>query len=335
MKRSRNIDYIKGFLVLSMIIYHCSSASAFPDIQKIRSHLSFLHYAFLIVSGYLCGVHYFPKLTEHRLTVRKRILSRAIRLMILFLAANVVFHLLGLGDRTALSELAANPSRVLTAMFVTIDGSYVAFEVLYYISMCLVLVSVLFILRSMKAILYASLAVVVTAMFLPGQYVVFMSLGCIGLAAGMLVSRGYPDSFHQTLLRFPLLPLAFLAANALLSDIRSDTDTAHYILIPLRLMESYCWFLVAAWAFSSLSDRHRLCSAFASLGQYTLLCYLVQMPCVRVVNHVFRGPGWIGAFHYVLCVAVVFMATYGMVLCVTWLREESAIVDVLYMKGFQ
>ena len=334
MKRNRNIDHIKGFLVLAMIAYHCSSASTFPAVRQIRGHLSFLHYSFLIISGYLCGMHYFPRLNEHRGALRRRIISRAIRIMILFLVANVVFHILGLADRTALSELAAHPSSVLTAMFVTIDGSYVAFEVLYYISMCLVLISVLFTLRSMRSILCSSLVVVGVAMVLPGQCVVFMGMGCVGLAAGMLASRGYLDSFYQTLLRLPLLPVAFLLADMLLlSDIRSDG--AHYIVIPLRLTESCCWFYVAVWTLSKLSDHHMMRGAIASLGQYTLLSYLVQMPCARIVNHAFGGPSWIGPFHYMVCVAIVFAFTLSVVLCVKWLREESEIVNVIYMRGFQ
>jgi hypothetical protein len=35
------------------------------------------------------------------------------------------------------------------------------------------------------------------------------------------------------------------------------------------------------------------------------------------------------------CVAIVFAFTLGTVLCVRWLREESEIVNVIYMKGFQ
>ncbi len=332
-ERSVNIDLIKGALVLTMVVYHCASASVAPEVRQVRGNLSFLHYSFLIISGYLCGIHYFPQLGERRAATCRRLVSRAGKIAVLFLMANVAYHILGLGDRDALSEALASPVRILTAIFVTIDGSYVAFEVLWYISLFLLLVSVLFRAKSMKSLVFSSLAVVGIAMFVPGQSVVFLSIGCIGLVAGMLASQGYLNRIYQALLKAPFLPVAFLVVDVLfLRDIRSDG--AHCIVIPLRFVEACSWFYIVVWILPRLSDRHRVRNAITLMGQYTLLSYLAQMPCARIASLAMRRLPWSSALLYLVSVAFVLAITYAVVLGVHWGRRQSRTIDAVYVKAF-
>src|SRR5574340_615283 len=64
--RNADLDIVKGMLVFVMLTYHCASViegSGFWQIIRwIPNQIAFIHFAFLILSGFLCGWHYYPKL---------------------------------------------------------------------------------------------------------------------------------------------------------------------------------------------------------------------------------------------------------------------------------
>ena len=62
-KRNDDIDIIKGFLVLIMIFFHCASMTMdiYPDLRIVPKILDWLHFGFILMSGFLCGWYYSPK----------------------------------------------------------------------------------------------------------------------------------------------------------------------------------------------------------------------------------------------------------------------------------
>ena len=58
--RIQELDDIKSSLVLIMLVFHSASGLTrhAETLAPICSALFFIHYAFLMVTGLLCGIHY-------------------------------------------------------------------------------------------------------------------------------------------------------------------------------------------------------------------------------------------------------------------------------------
>ena len=94
MKRNEEIDIIKGFLVLLMIFFHCASMAKdiYPDLRIVLKILDWLHYGFILMSGFLCGWYYLPKLKTDKRIVKNRIKIRGVKLVVLFVVINLFLY---------------------------------------------------------------------------------------------------------------------------------------------------------------------------------------------------------------------------------------------------
>lgn len=83
MENNRNqiIDFFRGIAILDMIIVHFSDY--FPlSIAKIISYTDIAIEGFILLTGFMVGYHYYPKYIQDRNRVIKRLLRRALQILI-------------------------------------------------------------------------------------------------------------------------------------------------------------------------------------------------------------------------------------------------------------
>jgi hypothetical protein len=331
-RRNRELDLAKGGLVLIMVLYHCASVSDSGQLDLVRQKIHFIHSAFLIISGFLCGIHYHPLAMISPSDVRKKLLRRGFKLIAIFLVATGVFHALGLshGPRT-LAEISSDAGLFMRHFVLTMDGRYVAFEILWYIAVFM-LICVPFI--ALPRVLPVFLIVlVVLPQLVAGLTAEFIAFGAVGMLAGVLAHRGWFTVWTSISRRFWMLfPLLVIVNLVWFAPTRWPGGPVSGVL--LRSIESLAWFYTFAFVLSRVSRPAGLPDAVVLLGKYTLFAYLLQMPCARLVRMVLVRAGLSGFTYYLVAVGLVGVGTWLLVKIANSGRSSYAWFDRVYRVCF-
>ena len=93
------MDLIKGCLVVMMVVYHSASSSPNAQVNLSVTHaIPFVHGGFVVVTGFLCGFHYWPLIRRSREDVVKRLLVSAAKLALVFEGCNIDMGVAGIGQ---------------------------------------------------------------------------------------------------------------------------------------------------------------------------------------------------------------------------------------------
>ncbi len=331
--RNRELDIVKGSLVFVMVAYHCASVSTFPELAVVKHHLRFIHSAFLMITGFLCGIHYYPQtlLGSASKDVRGRLVVRGLKLMVVFALGNVVFHALGLAKPPRpWREILCNGQLVLDHFILSADGRYLAYEILWYIGLFLVLAGVVIALRGLPLILAALLVV---PHVVEGQTAMFLTYGLVGMLAGLLSHRGAFDRVHVVLRRHGYLFL-ILGVAVVVWGSPAKYPGGRLVTVLGRSFESIAWFYALLFVCSRLPPTDRAPGVVASVGRYTLIAYLAQMPCARIVHYALAGMGLQGWRYYVPAVFVVGAGTWAFVWATARIRRRYTWADGAYRFWF-
>ncbi len=330
--RSPELDIIKGGLVVIMLLYHCTDRDFFPFTECLRSRIHFIHFAFLGISGFLCGYHYANREAATLGSAQRRLTVRAGKLLLLFLLTNLALCLAGQGATLAAWRNASAGWQVLFLnLVVSVNGSLVSFEILYLIALFLLTAGCL--LRIGRNGIWLLPALATSVVYLPGTTSLFMGFGCLAMWAGMLLraAPGFTATAacgHRLLLAPGLLAIHLAVSPALSSSVGRGW------IVPFYAAETCLWglsFLAVArftpgpWAGNVLS----------TLGRYTLLAYLVHLPLARILLRVWPSDnrGTNAAFIAVLLISI--SATYLTILFVAYARKRFPTSDRFYRAVFE
>jgi hypothetical protein len=330
--RNVDLDIVKGVLVLVMLLYHCASVSEDPSLKVILRKIDFIHYAFLAITGLLCGYHYHSAALVKPIEVQLRLLIRAGKLFGLFCFANTIYFSLGYA-RPGVERLRTLPSiwAVFRDVILRPPGDLVAFEVLCIIAGFIFLAAILIRVRSISWLLAA---VVMTPMVIPGVQILFIAMGCAGMLVGILAQKGCL-AFQEPLLSkwlwiFPvLLVLRIGFVPSLCMWVLSNR--ARLFLLSLEVL---LWFCSAIWIVKRFMSA-RIQSKVVLLGRYTLFCYMFQMLCARFVHSIFGYTQLKSVYSYGISVIIVGMVTYLMTVAIDGIRKAWPSCDKAYRIVFQ
>lgn len=321
--RNVHLDIIKGALVLTMIVYHCASGSGLVEVAFLRAKLDFLHYAFLVLAGFLCGSHYCIRIKESPGKVQRRLMKRALKLFAIVLGANLVFWVVGLGGDLALLREALHYPSALVEFFS--DGKNVAFEILYYIGVFLATCSLII---RFSARWPLAGAFVLLPCLIPGHTVRFVAFGYLGMLVGL---------FSQTE-RFWSLARWIDSHSGLLSAVLAAEVV---FLAPLSrfvpeicsiTLETILWF--AAYVYVAKRFLGKLGQDWLILlGKYTLFAYMLHVVLVRIMFSILSMGGAAGITCYVLLLVIVTAGTLALVRALDDMRRLG-VVDSLYRLAF-
>jgi hypothetical protein len=328
--RNVELDIIKGFLVLVMLFYHCASISDLASLRIIMRKIDFIHYAFLIITGFLCGYHYYPIIGSTRGKVRARLLSRSIKLIIIFAVGNVAYYFLGYGH-VDLGNVFIQSDLLVLFRSLLFRVPEVAFEILYLISLFLFAVGLIISFSWAKWFLLSVFLLPAVVDSIP---LLFMALGCAGMIIGMLVKDGYLDFLgpliHRHLWIFPLV-------LTMIITLVPTPDRWH-----VGTKGPFLFFLLATpiWLFSGLWAIEQTCSRYVQkqvvlLGRYTLLAYILQVVFARVICHILFGIGFKDFTYYGISLTIAGVTTWMAVFSVDKMRTISSFWDRTYRVVFQ
>ena len=80
-KRNDAIDFTKGFLVIVMVAHHLLNYF-FQGKPILFMYVNYATGAFIFISGVICGALYFNKYLDDKRYVRKRLITRGLKLII-------------------------------------------------------------------------------------------------------------------------------------------------------------------------------------------------------------------------------------------------------------
>ena len=312
-----------------MVVYHSASSSRDAQVNLgVTYAIPFIHGAFLAITGFLCGYHYWPMIHRSRETVVKRLFVRAAKLALLFAACNIALCVMGVGPQLGrLPVVLGDVRAVATNCIVGISGEYFSFEVLMYIAEFLCLAAMV---ARYSRVAHPILAVVVfLAVIVGGNTLLFLAFGAVGMEVGIAAGKGWLLAYDRRLRKARIALLLFLAASTV---IRSGYEplVSNAVKLPLRFIETILWFYV----FVGFAGGWQWCvDRLVILGKYTLFAYLFQMFVLRVLVRTGDSTGVSGWHGYFLHAIITMIVTYAAVILLDQLRRRDE-VDAFYRLAF-
>jgi hypothetical protein len=318
--RNATLDFVKGSLVVIMVLYHWLNYFVGLDWGGYR-YLRFLTPSFIFITGFLISHVYLAAYERDHARVRNRLVQRGVRLLLLFGALN-------LGAGMVLQERSSEATRVSwEAIFVTGDGG-AAFGILVPIGYFLILAPAALALSKRAGLSLAVIAAIPVCATIGlsladvfNGHLEMLAIALVGLAAGTAdISR------IDALGRRPAPLLAayslYLAAIAVFDAIFA----LQVIGVSLSLLVLYA--VGRAW--QSPAPVHR---AVVELGKYSLFAYVAQIAVLQVLRRGLRGHDLTGA-ELALPFIVALLATVVAVQLMALVRHRSTIADSMYRAVF-
>jgi len=320
------LDLAKGILVILMVVYH--SLNYTNEYHLAFRYLSFLPPSFILVTGFLVAIVYYPRYARGDTSVTGRLITRGLKLLALFIALNVAAQFVrspayGQSLSTGVPAFFAGWRDVLLRG----SGPSVAFEVLLPISYLLLLAPALLWLahRHVAALPALTVLVVGTGAVMDFQGAAnanfnLLSAGLVGMVAG----------------RF--LPQADLIGRPLLLAI-----VGYAVYFPVSLARGYVYLVQLSGACVALlliccislrlGERGWFQRFLIREGQYSLLAYIVQIAVLQVLSRLLGRPDPLSAGSLALFAVTLFVMVFVNE-ATEWLRQRAQPVDKLYRAVF-
>jgi peptidoglycan/LPS O-acetylase OafA/YrhL len=280
------LDFTKGLLVLLMVLYHWINYFVGPQ-WEYYYYLRFLTPSFVFISGFMVSRIYLSKYSVADNRISKRLVTRAIKIMGIFVSLNgarfVVIPLLG----TGVIPNNLLDSGTLSGIFLTGDlpvssVKLVSFSILVPLSYLLALSGILMLpyryFRHTFHFVCALLLISILIMkFLGTQNSILevVTIGMLGLLVGYIPIKRI-DSLANHLYAIGFAYLCYLIAITV-------WNVPFLLLISGVLLNLTIIYLIG----SSGSDHSAIKSHIALLGKYSLFGYLSQIAILQILSAIF------------------------------------------------
>jgi hypothetical protein len=318
--RDLPLDFVKGILVIVMVIYHTMNyfSNAGPeDFGYVR----FVSGSFIFTSGYIISTFYEKKYRIDRNGISRRLFVRGMKLLIIFTALNVLINLTGIGNpRKALGIEKYLDN--LTAIYVSGNGKFAAFQILLPISYLLMLSPAFLLLNGFKKpLILATLAAAFYFLFLniDSANLGLGLVGVIGLSVGMAINElERPFFIRNRLLIFCCLTICIYFMGYLS---RNDMTYSIGIMIVLKLLYDL------AKTVSLSKGVNQLIILF---GQYTLVCYIMQIVFHQGLSRALSRQRWGLGYETIAIFLITNLFLLGLCCLVKFMRDRYESSDKTY-----
>lgn len=326
-QRDDALDFVKGFLVIAMVLYHAMNYFSTAE-AAVYGYLRFVNGAFVFLAGYVCTMAVAKGSRSERVRASRRLLQRGLKLLALFTLLNLA---IGGAGVTSYKQVAFSLDAFvadLAAIYATGDSPRIAFRILVPIAYTLLLAPMLLVADDVTKGLRAALVTLCIAAaalypqwlpFAPIPY--FVLIGAVGAGLGLAgPARAAPH-----------LPwLGVVAALALLMALMNQLSGN-----VLAYCAGLSGVLYGVWVLSRRLDLARApWQATLLLGRYSLLAYIVQIVLLFGLYRLLGGVRWApGAELLGVCAATLALL---LALCrlLDRLRASRAWVDRGYRAVF-
>jgi peptidoglycan/LPS O-acetylase OafA/YrhL len=331
-QRISALDFTKGTLVLIMVLYHWINYFIGPQWEFYR-YLRFLTPSFIFITGFMISNIYLVKYDASNSRLPKRLVTRGLKLLGLFILLNVartfIIPVLSTG------VLASSPLSLGNLFTIFVSGNLpvvaaklVSFSILVPISYVLMFCGVLvFPYRRYKYAFHVACAALLLSVLILGiigaqcSHLELVTIGMLGVLAGF-----EPIAVINEFVRHPYaLALAYLFYTIAIT-IWNVPFVLQLIGVPLSVIVIYLLGL-------SFSDAGRLGSEIVLLGKYSLFGYISQMAIIQLLNAGFRHLD-LGIAALCVSFAAAFALTIVTVEALDRTRTKVPSIDSLYKAVF-
>ena len=331
-QRISALDFTKGALVLLMVLYHWINYFIGPQ-WPYYEYLRFLTPSFIFITGFMVSNVYLSKYAAADSRLSKRLLTRGLKLMAIFLVLNLVrtFVVSALGTGVPVR----NPLALRNIFSVFVSGNHpvagdklVSFSILVPISYLLMFSGVLILpYRFYRRTFHLVCALLLLSILILGLMgaesynLEFVTIGMLGVLTGFLPIKAIND-----FVRHPYtLAFAYLCYIIAIT-IRQVPFPLLIVGVSLSLMVIY---LVGA----SGSQSGTIRSEVILLGKYSLFAYISQMAILQILSagfhHINLGVAALGTSF-----VAAFALTIVSVEVVDRARATTTSMDRLYKTVF-
>jgi len=277
------LDFTKGALVIFMVLYHWLNYFVSPEGQYYR-YLRFLTPSFIFITGFFVSQLYLRKYAPDDPRPLKRLFTRAMKLMVLFIVLNVsrAFVVPALGG----GHIVKNPLSLqnMLAIFVSgnlsvADGKLVSFFILVPISYVLMLSGILIVphrfyrytFHVMCGLLLLS-SLILRLIGSGSQYLELVTIGMLGVVIGFI-----PMPEIDRFVRHPyVLTLAYV--------LYTISITIWNVPFGLEIV-GVCLTVMALYLIGTIDFQpSRIRQEVLLLGKYSLFGYISQIAILQILG---------------------------------------------------
>ncbi len=324
--RDLGLDFVKGFLVVVMALYHgMNYFSSVP--AEYYGYLRFVNGSFVFISGYVVAAFYAEQARSDRFAAFRRLASRGLKLLCIFTALNLAVSAVGVTNYRAVTFGLSDYLDSAADIYGSGQAHQIAFRILVPISYVLMVSGLYLVSKRSQAILVALTlaAALLWTIFTPlVPNVFFVLTGLVGLSFGLLLLKN--DLLRHRLRHWPLIVVGFVALASAMNWL-SGNVLAYGVGVGLLLK------LVHDGA-ALLRPDGRVYRWLVLLGKYSLVSYIGQIGFLFVLHRALRGHD----FAPMLELALAFFATcaFLLVACasIERLRRRFRLVEGTYRLVF-
>jgi len=323
--RDQSLDFVKGLLVLIMVLYHAMNVFAEAE-AGAYSYIRFVSGSFVFVSGYFIPGFYGERFRRQPAATASRLLQRGGKLLALFTVLNGLILLTGVGNPHKQNALGDDYGARLLAIYGSGEPGAAAFQILLPIAYLLLLSPLLLALaRFRHELIGLALAATLGWTYLGIEWVnVAMGLvGVIGLVLGLEAERLERPfaALGRTLL------LTAIAAAMLLMQYFDRNAMSYAAGVTLMVMLFYALA-------KKLALRDRASAVVITLGNYSLLAYIAQIVLLQIGARLLGSPRWPLGPEIAAIVAATSLLLILLCYALSFLRRRSALIDRSYRLVF-
>lgn len=332
-ERRIEIDFTKGFLVIGMVIYH--TMNYFMDGRHILyRYVVYVQEAFIFYSGFLCGTIYFSKYILDKNYVIRRLITRAFKLLLLFLFLNIFIHSFFKtnfnGQEFGLGLLFDNLLNNLYDIFILGLSNLTSFEIILPIAYLLVICAISYSSAQYK---YLILIMIVLFFVVSSHYDVFLPYNAKCILIGMggfytgLISRDIENVTNNQIYKICVISILFIYLLYIAPNPIKLNIIYYYIIINIVIANLH---LIG----KQLSNSNYLIFIITKFGRYSLLLYLSQIFYLQIVHRITGFKSY--SLHYnhfiiIVIITLLLIITYSFI---EKIREKSQIFDKFYRIVF-
>lgn len=322
--RDLNLDFVKGTLVIVMVVYHAMNYFTNVD-ASYYGYLRFINGSFVFLAGYVVSTFYDEKYGADGWQLLKRLTWRGIKLLVLFTALNLAISALGVTSYQSVEFGTAGYLANVTEIYGSGNGKLMAFQILIPISYVLLVAPLYFTSRWFRDPL-----VVVTLIFaftysfldLAAPNLFFLLIGLVGLSVGIMLKSRTVPAIRSRVVIIIGISLCAVVGNALSSNVLTYSIG---VLLMLKLIYDGATLIDAR----GLTKRMTVV-----LGQYSLVCYVAQIVFLFALYRILSKPQWSLGYELGLVIVGTCFALLGGCLLLTHCRRNSLVVDRAYRSVF-
>lgn len=322
-ERDLALDLVKGVLVVVMVAYHAMNifSTAGPDEY---AYVRFVSGSFILMSGYIVAKFCEGRFEEDWFGTSRILIFRGLKLIILFIFLNLLIDIMGMGNigKGGFSNQLANISDI----YIVGKPGVASFQILLPIGYILVTAPTLLLLGRFSWLLLAifvAMSGVAGLSNLDSVNIDFVLLGGIGLFGGLFIK-----AFNRSLAIKNVWVMVGCFFFIIISMRYLNENLATYALGIIGILK-VLYDLSSYFGGKSYVGR-----VFVLLGQYSLVCYIVQIGFMRALHVALSNPQWPLGYEVIVVILVtvtfLVMVSAGLVV----LRDRNDFVRRAYKLVF-